>query len=43
MLDGKKVKLLAGLERWEQGRYVEQQIEKWLGLTDRKVSGEAKD
>ena len=39
--DGSRVKLLGGLESPEVGEYIEQQLEKWGHITDRRVAGEA--
>jgi len=39
--DGAKKKLLSGLEAPEVASFVEQQVESWLNITDRRVAGEA--
>ncbi len=38
--DERDEKLLGGLEKQEQGLYIEQEIEKFLGITDRPIRGE---
>ena len=37
---GKDIKLVSGLDESEQALYIEQEIEKYLGITDRPVRGE---
>ena len=38
--DGKKQKLVGGLREPQQGLYIEQAIERYLGIEDRPVAGE---
>jgi hypothetical protein len=38
--DNRKIKLIAGLESPDSVRFIERQIEEWLGIRDRKVEGE---
>ncbi|MEW6283009.1 MAG: hypothetical protein AB1758_30630 [Candidatus Eremiobacterota bacterium] len=40
MRDQRQLKLLTGLDQADVGRYLEQQIERWLGIQDRPVLGE---
>ena len=40
--DGTDIKLIGGLDRQDQAAYMEQQIEAFLGIKDRRVSGEAR-
>ncbi|MBI5624469.1 MAG: hypothetical protein HY924_11885 [Elusimicrobia bacterium] len=40
MRDGKRLDLLAGLQSSEQARFIEQEVERCLGIKDRPVSGE---
>jgi len=39
----KPIKLMKGLKTWEQGRYIEQEIENFLSITDKKVGNEWKE
>ena len=36
----KPIKLMKGLKTWEQGRYIEQEVENFLNITDKKVENE---
>ncbi|MFK7913672.1 MAG: hypothetical protein AB8B93_07130, partial [Pseudomonadales bacterium] len=38
--DGKKIKLLSGMQSMTQVSYVEQELEKYLGIVDQAVAGE---
>ncbi len=40
LLGGKHEKLLSGLEKPQHVRYIEQEMEKWLGIKDRRVVGQ---
>jgi hypothetical protein len=39
-LENRKIKLLAGLDSPDSARFIERQIEDWLGIKDRRVEGE---
>jgi hypothetical protein len=41
--DGKRIDLVSDLQSREQARYIEQEVERYLGIADRPVSGEARD
>jgi hypothetical protein len=38
--ENKKIKLLTGLDTPDAARYIERQVEDWLGIRDRRVEGE---
>jgi hypothetical protein len=38
--DGRKVRLLKGLDAANQAQYIEQEVERWLGIVDQPVDGE---
>jgi hypothetical protein len=38
--DGRKIKLLSNLSKPDTALFIEQQIEKWLSIKDRRVEGE---
>jgi hypothetical protein len=38
--DNKKIRLLSGMDSLDSARYIERQVEDWLGIRDRRVEGE---
>jgi hypothetical protein len=40
LLNGKSIKIISGLPNSEQALYVEQEIERYIGIEDVKVKGE---
>ncbi|MFH0990080.1 MAG: hypothetical protein V1799_08700 [bacterium] len=38
--DGRKIKLMGGFESADSARFIENKVEEWLGIHDRKVEGE---
>ena len=38
--DSRKIKLLTGLESPDSARFIERQVEDWLGIRDKRVEGE---